>query len=428
MAARAGDFTALAASAELSCCELDTSASVVHRWLRQHAPHDAVAVTAKGSSEPLSQWSSPMFELPAGIRWSSADSVRALAPGRPVVATSGVAASSGVTITVVLRPGQSPLAPGTERVLHALARVVAARAGRTPPATDTAPLSIAHAIAIERDRLTRELTDHFTQHLETILGLLRDDAASDHAERLHRAKAGASRALADLRERRTLWQQARRVDEAFALVESAIGPLARTAGVQLECTLAGPPQRVVADTVLEAASRITHAGLLNALEHAHATRVRVAWSVTGDELAVSVVDDGRGFDARRVGGGGLSALRRRAETLSGSLHVESVAEWGTHLQAHLRLHAGSVAGVDESASALVRTLGDREFEVLRLLAVGHRNREIASELTLSMHTVKFHVAKILEKLGVRTRAEAAAVAFAAGVHPRPQPAPVAADG
>ena len=250
--------------------------------------HDAVAVTAKDSSEPLSHWTSASFELPVGIRWSSADAVRALAAGRPVVAASGVAAASGVTITVVLRPGQSPLAPCTERVLHALARIVAARAGRTPPATDTAPLSIAHAIAIERERLTRELTDHFAQHLETILGLLRDDAAHDPAERLHRATTGASRALVDLRERRTLWQQARRVDEAFALVESAIGGLARTAGIQLECTLAGRPQRVVADTVLEAASWITHAGLLNALEHAHATRARVAWSVTDDELAVSV--------------------------------------------------------------------------------------------------------------------------------------------
>ena len=71
-------------------------------------------------------------------------------------------------------------------------------------------------------------------------------------------------------------------------------------------------------------------------------------------------------------------------------------------------------------AALVRTLGDREFDVLRLLAVGHRNREIAAALGLSPHTVKFHVAKILEKLCVRTRAEAAAVAFAAGIRPRPR--------
>ena len=114
--------------------------------------------------------------------------------------------------------------------------------GRTPPATDTAPLSIAHAIAIERDRLTRELTDHFAQRPG-------DDPRSSCATMRRRTPRSASigpateasRALADLRERRTLWQQARRVDEAFAVVESEIGEFARTAGVRLECTLAGPP-------------------------------------------------------------------------------------------------------------------------------------------------------------------------------------------
>jgi hypothetical protein len=57
------------------------------------------------------------------------------------------------------------------------------------------------------------------------------------------------------------------------------------------------------------------------------------------------------------------------------------------------------------------------------MAVGHRNRDIAAELVVSQHTVKFHVANIFEKLGVRTRAEVAAVAFAAGIHPRAAPAP-----
>jgi DNA-binding NarL/FixJ family response regulator len=66
---------------------------------------------------------------------------------------------------------------------------------------------------------------------------------------------------------------------------------------------------------------------------------------------------------------------------------------------------------------LIGTLGERELEVLRLMAVGYRNREIADQLIVSQHTVKFHVANIFEKLGVRTRAEAAAVAFAAGIHP-----------
>ena len=384
-----------------------------------------MTITVNGSLDPLSQWTSPAFEPPEGTDWSSADAVRALGPR--VVAASAVAAASRVTIGVVLGAGQPTSHPGTEAALHTLAGLIAARVGRTPPATDTAPLSIAHAVATERDSLTRELTDHFAQHLETILGHLRDAAAHDSAQRIHWATTEASRALADLRERRALWQQARRVDEAFAVVERELGELARAAGVRLECTLAGRPQQVVANTVLDAAAWITRAAVLNVSEHSEATRGHVAWSVTDDELVISIVDDGRGFDAQRAAPGGLRAMRRRAEVLGGSLQIESVAGWGTQVQACLRLQAESAVGVDESASALVRTLGDRELDVLQLMAVGHRNRDIAAELTLSQHTVKFHVARIFEKLGVRSRAEAAAVAFAAGIHPRPKPVASAPD-
>ena len=419
------ELTALAASSELSRCELEQSAWILHRWLLPHEPHDAVVVIANGSGEPLSQWTSLRFELPAGTDWCSPDAVRAL--GRSVIVASGVAASSSVTIVVVLGPGPAASSSGTEAALDALARVIAARVSRTPPATDTAPLSIAHAVAVERDRLTRDLTHHFAQHLETILTRLRDDAAHDSARRIHSATAEASRALVDLRERRALWQQARRVDQAFAVVEREIGDLARAAGVRLECTLAEGPQQLVANTVLDAASWITRAAVQNVTQHADATRGHIAWSVMDGELVLSIVDDGRGFDPQPAAAGGLRAMRRRAESLGGSLQIESVAGWGTQVRAVLRLQAENAVGVDESAAVLVRALGDREFDVLRLMAVGHRNRDIASELALSPHTVKFHVGNIFEKLGVRTRAEAAAVAFAAGIHPRPRPASSAPD-
>jgi DNA-binding CsgD family transcriptional regulator len=153
----------------------------------------------------------------------------------------------------------------------------------------------------------------------------------------------------------------------------------------------------------------------------------VSWSVTDHELVVSIVDDGRGFDPQRVALGGLRTMRRRAEILGGQLQIESVAGWGTSLRARLRLHSETALRVDESACALVKTLGERELAVLRLAAVGRRNREIASELALSQHTVKFHLANIFDKLGVRSRAEAATVAFAAGIHPCPGPGSAASD-
>ena len=52
----------------------------------------------------------------------------------------------------------------------------------------------------------------------------------------------------------------------------------------------------------------------------------------------------------------------------------------------------------------------REFEVLRLVAAGRSNREIATELFISAKTASVHVSNILGKLGVATRGEAAATA------------------
>lgn len=56
--------------------------------------------------------------------------------------------------------------------------------------------------------------------------------------------------------------------------------------------------------------------------------------------------------------------------------------------------------------SLVEALTAREQEVLALLAGGLPNREIASALSISEHTVKFHLASIFGKLGVSTRTEA----------------------
>jgi len=64
---------------------------------------------------------------------------------------------------------------------------------------------------------------------------------------------------------------------------------------------------------------------------------------------------------------------------------------------------------------LVEPLTSRELEVLRLLALGLANKQIAARLNISDHTVKFHVAAILGKLGAASRTEAVAIGMRSGL-------------
>jgi len=63
-------------------------------------------------------------------------------------------------------------------------------------------------------------------------------------------------------------------------------------------------------------------------------------------------------------------------------------------------------------------LSKREREVLGLVADGRTNREIAERLVLSEHTVNRHVANMLRKLGLTSRAAAASLAGQYGLHSR----------
>jgi DNA-binding NarL/FixJ family response regulator len=75
----------------------------------------------------------------------------------------------------------------------------------------------------------------------------------------------------------------------------------------------------------------------------------------------------------------------------------------------------SMNGAESSVPSPTSTLSERELEVLKLLARGKPNAEIARELYLSPHTVRNHISNILSKLQIANRTEATALAIRSGL-------------
>ena len=107
------------------------------------------------------------------------------------------------------------------------------------------------------------------------------------------------------------------------------------------------------------------------------------------------------------------ALRRAFDELQ-RLGAQPAAAIVAH-----RLRARGVRGLPRGPRTSTRenpaSLTPREVEVLRLVAQGLRNAEIAALLFLSEKTVAHHVSAILRKLGVRTRGQASAAAARLGL-------------
>jgi two-component system, NarL family, response regulator NreC len=82
--------------------------------------------------------------------------------------------------------------------------------------------------------------------------------------------------------------------------------------------------------------------------------------------------------------------------------IRAAAGGGTWLNPDL---GARMAATPESPTGTLAELSDRELEVLRLIALGHTNNEIAEQLYLSVRTVETHRAHIQQKLGRSSRAE-----------------------
>jgi DNA-binding NarL/FixJ family response regulator len=106
---------------------------------------------------------------------------------------------------------------------------------------------------------------------------------------------------------------------------------------------------------------------------------------------------------------GAAERLREAAVLAGELGAEPLAQEIALLARRGRIVLDPVSG---EARAAGFGLTGRELEVLRLVAAGRSNRDIANELFISPKTASVHVSNILGKLGAATRGEAAATAHA----------------
>ena len=111
---------------------------------------------------------------------------------------------------------------------------------------------------------------------------------------------------------------------------------------------------------------------------------------------------------RELGLRAVLPLGATAEELAGTVRAVDAGLFVLHPDVLAHAMAGT-------AIAAGTPLTPREREILELMAEGANNRIIAARLAISRHTVKFHAASILAKLGAGTRTEAVALALRGGL-------------
>jgi len=162
------------------------------------------------------------------------------------------------------------------------------------------------------------------------------------------------------------------------------------------------------DVALVETAADTHEELLNALEDAELAQ-EYPVIVLSEQLKAAWL-------SKALRGGVRAVLPRDAtpEQLRAALEAAAAGLVVVHpseLDTVLPATVGSPVAVDDLLEPLTR----REREVLQMLAAGLANKEIAARLAISDHTVKFHVASILGKLGASTRTEAVSAGIRRGL-------------
>jgi DNA-binding NarL/FixJ family response regulator len=141
----------------------------------------------------------------------------------------------------------------------------------------------------------------------------------------------------------------------------------------------------------------------------NAPRVLVLTTIDLDEYVV---------EALRAGASGFLLKDVPAEDLVDAIRVVATGEAVVAPSVMRRLldqFASRLPAANAPTPASLANLTERERQVLKLVARGLSNAEIAAELVVSETTVKTHVGNLLTKLGVRDRVQAAVYAYESGL-------------
>jgi two-component system, NarL family, response regulator LiaR len=115
--------------------------------------------------------------------------------------------------------------------------------------------------------------------------------------------------------------------------------------------------------------------------------------------------------AEAIRAGAIGYLLKDARAVEIRTAIKAAAAGQVHLSPQASMYLLNTVRMPERPEPLT----PREMDVLRLLAQGHSNKEIARTLQLVEETVKFHVRHILAKLGVQSRTQAVLMAIRLGL-------------
>ncbi len=284
----------------------------------------------------------------------------------------------------------------------------------------------------ERNRMSRDLHETVEHTLIDIM-LLADKIGQlmESDPSMARAELESTHALARLgleQTRRAVWDLEPLAITSKRFQEVISRGLARLAdeGIRTSLTVDEEGRHKMDERNKLAVIRIVQEALSNVRLHSQAIAVKVRLSYGPSEVMLTIIDDGVGFDVSAThssmssasSGIGLANMRESARLASGSIDVISKPGSGTQIEVRIPFEYSSSQGRDLTGRPSADehpALTHRELEVLKILANGGRNKDIAAEMTVSLGTVKFHIENIYRKLDVRTRAELISVAAQQGL-------------